>query len=86
MFFHCLLYLKQKLQLDQYLLYAHGPDLCKGEDLRHAMANCFEALMGALYLEGGLDEVQRVFAPILFDDEVDLQAVWSEKRKHPLQV
>ena len=28
------------------MLYAHGPDLCHESDLRHAMANCFEALMG----------------------------------------
>lgn len=33
------------------MLYAHGPDLCRESDLRHAMANCFEALIGnfALY-------------------------------------
>lgn len=28
------------------MLYAHGPDLCRESDLRHAMANCFEALIG----------------------------------------
>lgn len=28
------------------MLYVHGPDLCHESDLRHAMANCFEALMG----------------------------------------
>lgn len=30
------------------MLYAHGPDLCHESDLKHAMANCFEALMGEL--------------------------------------
>ena len=30
--------------------YAHGPDLCRESDLRHAMANCFEALMGQFIL------------------------------------
>lgn len=39
----CLL---QKLELDRFMLYAHGPDLCRESDLRHAMANCFEALIG----------------------------------------
>lgn len=28
------------------MLYAHGPDLCHESDLKHAMANCFEALLG----------------------------------------
>ena len=35
------------------MLYAHGPDLCHEADLRHAMANAFEAVMGAIFLDGG---------------------------------
>ena len=37
---------QQKLHLENYMLYAHGPDLCHESDLKHAMANCFEALLG----------------------------------------
>lgn len=33
------------------MLYAHGPDLCRESDLRHAMANCFEALIGNMPLK-----------------------------------
>ncbi|KAK7878261.1 hypothetical protein WMY93_034363, partial [Mugilogobius chulae] len=36
-----------KLELDRFMLYAHGPDLCRESDLRHAMANCFEALIAS---------------------------------------
>lgn len=50
--------LARTLSLDQYMLYAHGSDLCHDLELRHAMANCFEALMGALFLDGGI-EVRR---------------------------
>ena len=39
-------YWLQKLGLQHYMLYGHGPDLCQDYSLRHAMANCFEALMG----------------------------------------
>lgn len=46
--------LARTLNLDQYMLYAHGSDLCHDLELRHAMANCFEALMGALFLDGGI--------------------------------
>ncbi|KOB67048.1 Ribonuclease 3 [Operophtera brumata] len=36
------------------MLYAHGSDLCREVVMKHAMANCFEALMGALFLDAGL--------------------------------
>ena len=42
--------LAKKLHLEDYMLYAHGSDLCHELELKHAMANCFEALMGALLL------------------------------------
>lgn len=41
------------------MLYAHGPDLCHESDLRHAMANAFEAMMAAIYLDAGIDECDR---------------------------
>lgn len=57
------------------MLYAHGSDLCHELELRHAMANCFEALMGALLLDGGIDVADKVFAKALFDDNKRLKEV-----------
>ncbi|KAL8611810.1 hypothetical protein ACOMHN_053531 [Nucella lapillus] len=37
--------LAENLRLQDFMLFVHGPDLCHESDLRHAMANCFEALM-----------------------------------------
>lgn len=48
------------------MLYAHGSDLCHDLELRHAMANCFEALMGALFLDGGIG-VRKVVNIFLLD-------------------
>uniref|UniRef100_A0A8C6PAD3 Ribonuclease 3 n=1 Tax=Nothobranchius furzeri TaxID=105023 RepID=A0A8C6PAD3_NOTFU len=76
--------LAKKLELDRFMLYAHGPDLCRESDLRHAMANCFEALIGAVYLEGGLDEARELFGRLLFNSE--LREVWLNYPPHPLQV
>ncbi|KAL0628648.1 Ribonuclease 3 [Plecturocebus cupreus] len=59
-----------KLELDRFMLYAHGPDLCRESDLRHAMANCFEALIGAVYLEGSLEEAKQLFGRLLFNDPI----------------
>ncbi|TRY64745.1 hypothetical protein DNTS_017796 [Danionella cerebrum] len=77
--------LAKKLELDRFMLYAHGPDLCRESDLRHAMANCFEALIGAVYLEGGLEEAKNLFGRLLFNVE-DLRDVWLNYPPHPLQV
>lgn len=57
------------------MLYAHGSDLCHDLELKHAMANCFEALMGALFLDGGIDVADRVFSNTLFRNEPDLLKV-----------
>lgn len=47
------------LGLQEFMLYAHGSDLCHDLAFKKATANCFEALMGALFLDGGI-EVSRV--------------------------
>lgn len=56
----------KNIQLNRYMLYAHGSDLCHDLELKHAMANCFEALIGALFLDGGIDVADQVFSETLF--------------------
>ncbi|XP_022671092.1 ribonuclease 3-like isoform X2 [Varroa destructor] len=58
--------LAKKLQLDEFMLYAHGSDLCHDLELKHAMANSLEALMGAIFLDHGIEHVDRVFGETLF--------------------
>ncbi len=48
------------------MLYAHGPDLCHETDLRHAMANAFEAVMGAIFLDAGLQVVRLLSTTALY--------------------
>ncbi|GIX85271.1 ribonuclease 3 [Caerostris darwini] len=76
--------LSKKLQLEKFMLYAHGSDLCHDLELRHAMANCFEALMGALFLDGGIEVADKVFSITLFPEQ-ELQEVWKNYPLHPLQ-
>ncbi|XP_021955109.1 ribonuclease 3 isoform X2 [Folsomia candida] len=77
--------LAKVLSLDQYMLYAHGSDLCHDSELRHAMANCFEALMGALFLDGGIQVSDRVFAKTFFSEDDILHQRWANYPRHPLQ-
>lgn len=76
--------LAKKLALQNFMLYAHGPDLCHESDLKHAMANCFEALMGALFIDNGIELAGRIFCQTLFDDD-RLIKTWRELALHPLQ-
>ncbi|CAH1953379.1 unnamed protein product [Acanthoscelides obtectus] len=73
------------LKLDQYMLYAHGSDLCHDLELRHAMANCFEALMGSLFLDGGIEVADKVFSATFFEERPDLHEIWVNLPLHPLQ-
>ncbi|CAD7089834.1 unnamed protein product [Hermetia illucens] len=77
--------LASKFQLEQFMLYAHGSDLCNELELRHAMANCFEALMGALLLDGGITVADKVFARALWMTQESLKDVWENYPPHPLQ-
>ena len=81
--------LAERLGLEKYMLYAHGNDLCHDAELRHAMANCFEALMGAIYLDSGINEADKVFAHALFgqanEDDTALHETWTTIPLHPLQ-
>lgn len=77
--------LAKKLHLEEYMLYAHGSDLCHELELRHAMANCFEALMGGLLLDGGIEVGDKVFATALFLEDAALKETWDTIPPHPLQ-
>ncbi|XP_033156119.1 ribonuclease 3 [Drosophila mauritiana] len=77
--------LAKKLQLEEFMLYAHGSDLCHELELRHAMANCFEALMGALLLDGGIKVADEVFTDALFRQDEKLLSIWKNLPEHPLQ-
>ena len=79
--------LAQRLELDKFMLYAHGSDLCHDSEFRHAMANCFEALLGALFLDGGLEVTDNLLSRALFnEEETCLRQVWSYRSyHHPIQ-
>lgn len=77
--------LAKTLKLDDFMLYAHGSDLCHDSELKHAMANCFEALMGALFLDGGIDVADRVFGKTFYKNSPEYLDIWVNYPRHPLQ-
>lgn len=50
--------LVKKFELDWFMLYVYGFDFCRELDFWYVMVNCFEVLIGVVYLEGSLEEVK----------------------------
>lgn len=59
----------QELQLGQYLLLGKGEEQTGGREKPSILANTLEALLGAVYLDGGFDKafrvIQNCFGPVL---------------------
>jgi len=64
-----LYHVARSLRLGDYLLLGKGEEVTRGRDKPSILANTLEALIGALYLDGGFPETKRViyrlFLPLL---------------------
>ena len=63
--------LLQSLGLDAWILLGRGESMNMGRGRDTIMADLFEALLGAIYLDGGLGEVRRFFFS-QFEEKLDL--------------
>ncbi len=66
------------LDLGRYLLMGRGEEASGGRERMSTLADAFEALIGAIYLDGGLDTA-RTF--ILVQARADLEQKWTGARK-----
>uniref|UniRef100_A0A914Y011 Uncharacterized protein n=1 Tax=Panagrolaimus superbus TaxID=310955 RepID=A0A914Y011_9BILA len=64
-------YFASWLGLEDYLLVCHVADSSNQMDINHALANSFEALMGAIYLDAGITLVDQVFSDIISKADID---------------
>lgn len=49
--------LARKLNMHYFITFYHGVDLCSNSALNHALANSFEALLAAIFLDSGLGKI-----------------------------
>ena len=73
----CLADLARKIELGKYLLLGKGEDLSGGRDKASILADAFEAVAGALFRDGGLDSVSKVFLPLLQEEISNFAHSWS---------
>lgn len=58
----------EKLDLGHYLILGTGEDQSGGRQRRSILSDTFEALLGAMYLDGGFDPAQRFVLKFLYRD------------------
>ncbi|OGK28578.1 ribonuclease III [Candidatus Roizmanbacteria bacterium RIFCSPHIGHO2_02_FULL_40_9] len=61
----------KELGLGQYLFLSKGEQENKGRDNSSILADCFEAVLGAVFIEKGLEESSKFVERFLFKDTLD---------------
>lgn len=75
----------QNIKLGEYIYLGNGEMSCDGKNRKSILADAFEAMLGALYLDGGLEVVKSFLLPILEDDIKESLKTGSEDYKSMLQ-
>lgn len=57
-----------KLDLENYLLLGKGEKEQGGNTKVNVLADCFEAFLGAMYLDSGIDNVRKVLTKVIFNE------------------
>lgn len=71
-----------RLRLGSYLQLGKGEETSGGKRRDSLLANCFEAVLGAIFLDGGYTKARRVIVGVLGDDmRQGLGAVKDEKSR-----
>ncbi len=53
----------REIELGSYLRMGHGEAVTNGRDRKSTVADAFEALLAAIYLDGGIDQARRFLMP-----------------------
>lgn len=64
-----LIQLAERLKLRDYLLRNLNVVFTESS-ITHTLSNCLEAIIGAIFLDGGLEEADKMFARVAFPEEV----------------
>lgn len=72
--------LANELDLGKYIFISEGEEKNQGRTKPSLLSNAFEAVMGAMYLESGLDEVKRVTLSLLKKayPKIDFESIFKD--------
>ncbi len=68
----------KKIELGNYLMLGHGEDLAGGRERASILSDAFEALIAAIYMDGGIESAKAFVIPFLTD------AITDDEKEHTL--
>ena len=74
-----------QLKLGDFLLMGHGEVISDGRNRKSTIADAFEALIAALYIDGGFDEAAKFLLPFVTESVANLKKKSCEDYKSLLQ-
>ena len=74
------------LSLGKYIILGKGEDLTGGRKKLSILADCFEALLGAIYLDSGLQKAKKIISSFIIEEiELSMKGKYEEDYKTLLQ-
>lgn len=71
----------RRIGMGDVLFLGHGEDTAEGRNKKSTLENAFEALVGAIFLDGGYKEAERFVLPFI-SDKVDAALLAGETRDY----
>ncbi|CAD5220458.1 unnamed protein product [Bursaphelenchus okinawaensis] len=75
----------QRLNMHKFLLRAHGVEIMKEDGMKKDVANAFEALMAAVYLDSDVETCDRILSNAIFGNSPDILHSWTHPKEYPLK-
>ena len=75
----------EKLNIGRFILLGKGEEQSKGRERQSILADIVEAIIGAIYIDGGIDDVRSFINRFILKDAVDISANLSRDYKTELQ-
>lgn len=72
----------EKLDLGSFLLLGKGEDKCRGREKESVLENAFEAIVGAIYLDGGLEKAREFVLGIFAGTIENYSDITVRKKDH----
>ncbi len=78
----------EKLKLENFLLFTGGTELMEGKSKKTILADSFEALVGAIYLDGTIEDVRRLLISVLMisKDSLTREQILHSTKSNLLQL